>query len=117
MNNFYLNYKVKNITMNSFNNLVQTTVGISKPNFTPAETPLIDDLKNSFNSAVQNGVEPEEVVKLVSIMCLVTQGGIAIEDLQTYNNVFIKLCIDSDFSVMDHNIINIVNQINLAKNS
>jgi hypothetical protein len=101
--------------MNSYNNLVQTTVGMSKPNFSPAETPLIDNLKNSFNSAVQNGVEPEEVIKMVSIMCLVTERGIAIEDLRTYNDLFTHLCIDSDFSIMDHNIDNIVNQINLAK--
>ena len=54
--------------MNSFNNLVQTTINSPKPNYTPAEKPLIVDLENNFNAAVQNGLEPEKIVKMVSII-------------------------------------------------
>lgn len=103
--------------MNSFTNLVQTTVNMPKPNLSPAEAPLIDNLKANFNSAVQNGLEPEKIVKMVSIMCLVTERGITVDDLQNHNGLFVQLCLNSDFSVMDHNINNIVLRLNRAKNT
>ncbi len=103
--------------MNQFTNLVQTTVNMPKPNYSPAEIPLINNLKNNFNTAVQNGLEPEKIVKLVSIMCLVSERGITMDDLQNHNNLFVQLCMDSDFSIMDHNINDIVDRINRAKNT
>jgi hypothetical protein len=86
-----------------------------KPNYTPYEKTLINNLENSFDSAVQNGLEPEKIVKMVSIMCLVSQRGITYDDLQNHGALFIQLCMESDFSIMDHNITNIVNRINRVK--
>jgi len=103
--------------MNSFNNLIQTTVNMPKPNYTPAEKPLIDNLENSFDAAVQNGLEPEKIVKMVSIMCLIIERGIPLDVLQNHNNLFLTMCMESDFSVMDHNINNIVNRLVRARNA
>ena len=102
--------------MEQFNNLLQTTINMPKPNYSPAEKPLIDNLTNSFDSAVQSGLDPIKIVKMVSIMTLVTQRGISIDDIQNHNNLFVTLCMESDFSIMDHNINNIVLEINRAKN-
>lgn len=103
--------------MNSFNNLVQNTINSPNPNYTPAEIPLIADLENNFDAAVQSGLEPEKIVKMVSIMCLVSQRGITIDDLQNHNNLFVQLCLDSNFSIMDHNINNIVDELTRARNT
>jgi len=103
--------------MEQFNNLLQTTINSPKPNYTPAEEPLINNLKHNFNTAVESGLEPANIFKMVSIMSLISQKGITFDDLQNHNNLFVKLCMDSNFSIMDHNINNIVNQINRAKNS
>ena len=103
--------------MEQFNNLLQTTINSPKPNYTPAEEPLINNLKHNFNTAVERGLEPANIFKMVSIMSLISQKGITFDDLQNHNNLFVKLCMDSNFSIMDHNINNIVNQINRAKNS
>ncbi len=101
--------------MNSFTNLLQSLPTI-QPVYTPAEKPLIDGLRNNFNTAVNNGLEPTKIVKMVSIMALVSERGITIEDLQTHQALFVQLCMDSDFSVMDYNINHIVYQLNQAKN-
>jgi len=101
--------------MNSFNNLVQTAINSPKPNYTPYEKTLVDGLENSFDSAVQNGLEPEKIIKMTSIMCLVLQRGITVDDLQNHNALFVTLCMESDFSIMDHNITNIVNRISRVK--
>lgn len=107
--------------MEQFNNLLQTTINSPKPNYTPAEEPLINNLKanltDNFNTAVESGLEPANIFKMVSIMSLISQKGITFEDLQNHNNLFVQLCMDSNFSIMDHNINNIVHQINRAKNS
>lgn len=106
--------------MNSFSNLVQT-ISVVEPVYTAAETPLMNklknDVKNNFESAVRNGLEPEKIVKMVSIMSLLIQNGITPDDLQNHQQLFVTLCMDSDFSIMDTNINHILCQINLAKNS
>lgn len=101
--------------MESFNDLVQTTVNKPKPNYTPSEAPLVDNLTNNFNKAVENGLEPRKIFKMVSIMTLVSERGIT--PIQLHNNIqlFTKLCIESDFSITDSNINDIFNQ--LANNS
>lgn len=103
--------------MQSFNNLIQSQINSPKPNYTPAQIPLVDNLKQNFDSAVQNGLEPTKIVKMVSIMTLLTQRGITVDDLQRHNALFVQLCMESDFSVMDHNINHIFNQMNLARNA
>lgn len=105
-------YKIDIIKI--FTNLLQS-LPVVQPVYTPAETPLIDNLKNEFNTAVNNGLEPTKIVKMVSIMALVSERGIT--DLQTHQALFVQLCMDSNFSVMDHNINHIVHQLNQAKNA
>jgi hypothetical protein len=79
---------------------------------------LSNNVKIKLNKIfLRNGLEPEKIFKMISIMTLVSERGIDLEDLQNYNNLFAQLCLDSDFSIMDHNIDNIVNEINRAKNS
>ena len=54
--------------------------------------------------------------KMVKLLNLVSQRGISINDLQNQVDLFVTLCIYSDFSVMDHNINNIVNQLTRYRN-
>ena len=103
--------------MESFRNLVENTINMPEPNYTPAQTPLINNLKNHMTHAVNTGLDPAKIVKLTGIMCLIIERGIKIEDIQNHNNLFLSLCTDSDFSVMDHNIDHIVNQMNAARNA
>ena len=93
--------------MDSFDNIMD-----SFDNF--KDIPLVDNLKNSFNSNNQNYLEI--IIKIVSIVRLVAQKGIFIDDLQNHNKLFCKLCVDSNLSITDDNIDNIVNQIIIVKN-
>jgi len=103
--------------MNGYNRLIQNYNNSPQPNYTAAEIPIVNGLKNNFDSAVQNGLEPEKIVKMVSIMTLLSQRGITVDDFQNYDQLFVSLCIYSDFSIMDHNIQHIFTQMNLARNS
>ena len=103
--------------MNGFNRLIQNHINSPSPNYTAAETPHVNNLKNNFDSAVQNGLEPEKIVKMVSIMTLLSQKGINVVGFQNHDQLFVTMCINSNFSIMDHNIQHIFNQLCLARNS
>ena len=117
MNIYNLNIIFKTVIMNSFNNLIQTHINSPQPNYTPAEIPHVNNMKDEFNAAVQNGLEPTKIVKMLSIMTLIVERGITVDDLQRHNQLFVQLCMDSDFSIMDYNINHIFNQMNLARNA
>jgi hypothetical protein len=101
-----------------FNNMMRDykTMNTTTPMVTAAENPHVNNLTDSFDNAVTNGLDPVNIVKITCIMSLIMNKGITIDDIQTHLHLFIRLCMDSDFSVMDNNILNIVNQINAAKN-
>ena len=103
--------------MNEFNVLVQNCVNSAEPNYTPAEIPIVNNLKDHFTNAIQSGLNPVEVVKMVSIISLLLQKGINVDDLQNHNQLLVSLCINSEFSIMDNNINHIFNQMILARNS
>ena len=103
--------------MNGFNRLIQNHINSPEPNYTAAEIPIVNGLKSSFDSATQNGLEPEKIVKMVSIMALLSQRGITVDDFQNHNQLFVSMCINSDFSIMDHNIQHIFDQMKLVRNS
>jgi len=103
--------------MNGFNNLIQDYVNQPKPNYTQAQVPFINNLKANLNNAVQNGLEPEKIVRMTGIMTLLIEKGITVDDFQHHQQLFVILCIQSDFSVMDHNINYIFNQMNIARNA
>ena len=103
--------------MNGFNRLIQNHINSPPPNYTAAEISHVNNLSNNFEFAVQSGLESEKIVKMVSIMTLLSQRGITVDDFENHNRLFVLLCMYTDFSIMDHNIQNIFNQMKLARNS
>lgn len=100
--------------MNSYNQLVQGHQNNQPITYTPAQKPFVSQLEEQFNQAVQNGLEPEKVKNLTCIMCMVLEKGISLDHLQQHLNLFLTLCINSDFSIMDHNVNHIVGQLKLV---
>lgn len=78
--------------MESFNNLIA-------PNTTEIISP-INDIKKNFDSAVQNGLESEELVKMTCVMELLSHKVVTTEDFQRHNKLFLQLFQDGDFSAI-----------------
>ena len=109
--------------MDSYNDLIENFLNnrerrISNNEFDNME----NNLKEKFDSIIKkscysNGLEESEnlvkqVVKMVIIILVLRQKDINIDDIQMN-----QLCINSDFSVINHDINNIFNLINFEKNT
>lgn len=83
-----------------------------EPNYTPAQQLKINELTAEFDNAVNNGVDPLNVVKMITIMSILENKGIATERLQNNHQLIAQLCLESNFDLRDANINYIFERVN-----
>lgn len=69
------------------------------------------DVFMALTNALFGGLNRTQVARCVMIISLVLENGCNVDDLQSNLQIFIKLCLDSDFSIENSNIDLIVNKI------
>lgn len=80
----------------------------------PALLPYEENLKAKMTEAVQNGLEADKVMKMTFIISICIKRGLPLEDIQTHQNLFTRLMMESNFSTTDANINRMINMIQLA---
>lgn len=100
-----------------YHNKLMSKIPIAKVEPTAAEKPHIQELENKMTEAVQKGLNPQAVLNMTTIICILVENGISVDILEKHHILISGLCIISNHSTDDNNINNIINQIRQAENT
>ncbi len=81
----------------------------------PALIPIEQEYKDQLTTAVNNGLEPSDIMKMNLIMMMCLKQGLSVEDLQSQQVLFTNLLLETNFSTTDANINRMVNLIQAAQ--
>ena len=88
---------------------------IINQNRCPSGNPIEQEYRDQLTTAVNNGLEPTNVMKMQMIMILCLKQGLTIDDLHAQNVLFTNLVLETGFSTTDANINRMVNLIQAAQ--
>lgn len=97
------------------NDTINDMVNYKPDPLPPALLPIEQEYKDQLTTAVNNGLEPTNIMKMNLIMMMCLKQGLSVDDLQAQQVLFTNLMLETNFSTTDANINRMVNLIQAAQ--
>ena len=97
------------------NDTINEMVNYKPEPLPPALLPIEQQYKDHLTAAVNDGLEPDNIMNMHLIMMMCLKQGLSVEDLQGQQVLFTNLMLETNFSTTDVNINRMVNLIQAAQ--